>query len=387
MNGGTVMQDRPLIVGAGPTGLTAALFLALKGIQARLIDQAEAPELQSRALAVNPRTLELLSATGVADAIRADSHRMRRVRFHRDWQPVAELEFDARSRCMLVLPQARTEALLREALARLGVEPERGARFEGLMQDADGVVATLSHGEGKGRETARAPVLLGADGAHSRVRAALGIAFEGSVFPEEWPLCDIHLDDPLDLDSAHVNFIEDGLIFMLGLSPGLWRVFGNVPDILDHLPPGSHPGAAEWRSSFHVSHRLAARENCGRVALAGDAAHLHSPVGARGMKSRHRGRLCLRRMRRGRARRTTGPPRRLRPPAPRGPPRGGWAGEGAYAIRAWAPRSPGGAAALSRSRHDPVSPSRQRHARHAHRARPRGEGSLTGLRARNPEKC
>ena len=283
MNGGTVMQDRPLIVGAGPTGLTAALFLALKGIQARLIDQAEAPELQSRALAVNPRTLELLSATGVADAIRADGHRMRRVRFHRDWQPVAELEFDARSRCMLVLPQARTEALLREALARLGVEPERGARFEGLMQDADGVVATLSHGEGKGRETARAPVLLGADGAHSRVRAALGIAFEGSVFPEEWPLCDIHLDDPLDLDSAHVNFIEDGLIFMLGLSPGLWRVFGNVPDILDHLPPGSHPGAAEWRSSFHVSHRLAARENCGRVALAGDAAHLHSPVGARGM--------------------------------------------------------------------------------------------------------
>lgn len=126
-------------------------------------------------------------------------------------------------------------------------------------------------------------MLLGADGAHSQVREALGYSFDGSAFPWTWPLCDVGLDDPLELDAAHVSFVADGLVFLLALRPGLWRVFGNVPDPLRRLPKGVKPGEILWRSAFHISHRIASGEAKGRVALAGDAAHIHSPIAARGM--------------------------------------------------------------------------------------------------------
>lgn len=233
---------------------------------------------------ITPRSLELLEPTGSIETILAEGHTIHRTRFYAAWELIAELEFGrAHPRYHLtVIPQARTEALLTEALARHGLHAERGVRFETLTQHDVEVTATLVHADDN-RETARASILLGADGAHSSVREALGIEFEGSAFPEPWPLYDIRLNDPLDFETAHVSFVKGGLVFLLGLKPGLWRLFGNVPDPLDHLPPGTVCGDVDWQSSFHVSHRLATREVAGRVVLAGDAAHIHSPVAARGM--------------------------------------------------------------------------------------------------------
>jgi len=275
---------RPLIVGAGPTGLSAALFLALQGVHSRIIDRAAQPEKESRAQVVNPRTLELLEPTGVVDDLLAAGHPIHRARFYVGWKPIAQVELSgAHPRYRpTVIPQSRTEELLTHALSHYGVRPERGVRFVALRQDADGVSALLVHPGGE-REITHAPLLLGVDGARSHVRTALGVGFEGSAFPEPWPLFDVHLNDPLDLESAHVSFVPGGLVFLLGLKPGLWRVFADVPDALERLPPGSARGVIEWRSSFHISHRLAQREALGRVALAGDAAHIHSPVAARGM--------------------------------------------------------------------------------------------------------
>jgi 2-polyprenyl-6-methoxyphenol hydroxylase-like FAD-dependent oxidoreductase len=278
------MHDQPLIVGAGPTGLAAALFLALKGVRCRIIDQAASPAKESRAQVINPRSLELLEPTGAVGTMLREGHSIHRTRFYDGWNLIAELEF-ARAHPrygLTVLPQARTEALLTEALGRHDLRPERGIRFDSLTQDNAGITATLVHADGR-RETARAPILLGADGAQSRVREAVGIPFEGSAFPESWPLYDIHLNDPLDLESAHVSLVKRGLVFLLGLKTGFWRVFADVTDPLSRLPPGTVRGEAEWQSSFHISHRLAAREVHGRVLLAGDAAHIHSPVAARGM--------------------------------------------------------------------------------------------------------
>jgi 2-polyprenyl-6-methoxyphenol hydroxylase-like FAD-dependent oxidoreductase len=278
------MYEPPLIVGAGPTGLAAALFLADKDVPCRIIDAAPRAAAESRAQVVNPRALELLEPSGVARDIVAQGHAVLRARFYDDWTQIAELELgDAHPRHrMTVLPQARTEALLAQALAARGVLPERGVRFEALRPDAGRVEAVLIHPDGR-RETVRAPLLLGADGAHSRVREELGIPFEGSAFPEDWPLFDLRLGDPLDPESAHVCFVKGGLVFLLGIRPGLWRVFGNVPDLLEHLPPGTQVGESTWTSSFHISHRVAARETAGHVAIAGDAAHIHSPAAARGM--------------------------------------------------------------------------------------------------------
>lgn len=278
------MDDCPIIVGAGPTGLAASLFLAQKGARSRIIDQSVEPEKESRAQVVNIRSLELLEPTGIVSAMLSEGHSIHRTRFYDGWELIAELEFgNADSRHpMTVLPQARTEALLTEALARHGITPERGVKCETLVQDEKGVTVTLVHQDGR-RETARAPVLLGADGAHSRVRDVLQIPFDGSELPEPWPLYDIQLNDPLDYETAHVSLVKQGLVFLLGLKDGLWRVFADVADPLDRLPPGTVRGEVDWQSSFRISHRLAGREVDGRVALAGDAAHIHSPVAARGM--------------------------------------------------------------------------------------------------------
>jgi 2-polyprenyl-6-methoxyphenol hydroxylase-like FAD-dependent oxidoreductase len=279
------MSNTPLIVGAGPTGLSAALFLSRKGVLSRVIDQAREPATQSRAQVINPRSLELLEPTGVVDAMLAEGHGIHGARFYDEqWKPIAELELGkAHPRFgMTVLPQACTERLLAQALEERGLQPERGVRLESLAQDTTGVTAMLVHADSE-REVARAPLLLGVDGAHSHVREALGVGFEGSGFPESWPLYDIHLNDPLDLNIAHIAFVESGLVFLLGIRPGLWRVLTNVPNPLEWLPSNTQRGEVSWQSSFHISHRLATRETIGHVALAGDAAHIHSPVAARGM--------------------------------------------------------------------------------------------------------
>jgi 2-polyprenyl-6-methoxyphenol hydroxylase-like FAD-dependent oxidoreductase len=114
-------------------------------------------------------------------------------------------------------------------------------------------------------------------------RGAARADFPGHNFPEAWPLYDIELADPLSLDHAHVSFIKNGLIFCLCIYPGLWRVFGNEPNLLDFLPDRAKPGNVSWKSTFHIGDRVASELSVGRVSLAGDAAHIHSPVGARGM--------------------------------------------------------------------------------------------------------
>jgi 2-polyprenyl-6-methoxyphenol hydroxylase-like FAD-dependent oxidoreductase len=278
------MVTEPLIVGAGTTGLSAALFLADRGIRSRIIDKALGPSTTSRAQVINPRALELLEPTGVTEAILNEARQIHQVAFYENWTPLAELEFgDAHPRFGLsVLPQARTEALLNEALRGRGIRPERGAALSSVSQSEAGIDAVITDGS-RQSEMVHPALMLAADGAHSKMRAALGIEFEGSAFPEPWPLYDVQLDDPLDIDKAHVCFVKGGLVFLLAIRPGLWRVFGDVVEPLEHLPQGCKPGAITWQSSFRIGHRIASREAVGRIALAGDAAHVHSPVAARGM--------------------------------------------------------------------------------------------------------
>ena len=278
------MNGQPLIVGAGPTGLAAALFLKRRGIVCRVVDQSPEPATESRALAVNPRTLEILDTLGLAPAFEAQARPIHRGCFYTGWEPIADFDFAGIHPrfSMCVIPQATSEKLLTEALAAEGIHPERGVRLDSLTQHGGDARVVLIHSDGRS-EIIESPVVLGADGAHSTVRESQGIEFEGSAFPEPWPLFDVEMDDPLDLGGAHISLVEGGMLFLLAVRPGLWRVMSNLPDPLAHLPIGARQGEVVWNSSFHISHRLANRLVSGRVALAGDAAHLHSPVGARGM--------------------------------------------------------------------------------------------------------
>ena len=278
------MDEAPLIAGAGPTGLAAALFLAERGVTCRIVDPAPEPSKTSKALAVNPRTLELLEPTGVTARMLAEGRPLRRAFATEAWKPLAEVDItDVHPRFpMLGLSQARSEALLAEALAERGITPRRGGGLGGLTQADDRVEVELRSGDTLVERTT-APLVLGADGAHSVTRHALGLELEGSTLPEPWPLYDLELETDMAPDAAHIAFYPDGLVFMLALEDGQWRAMGNTPDVLDRLPPGSVPGRIVWESRFRISHRMTPSMREGRVCLAGDAAHLHSPIGARGM--------------------------------------------------------------------------------------------------------
>ncbi len=287
----TTLQQQPIIAGAGPVGLAAGVFLAQQGVCTRIIDAAPLPSPYSRALAVNPRTLELLEPTGVTGRMLERGMRIQDIYLHHDAGVLAHFslrKLKHRFAFMLALSQAATEELLSDALGVLGGRVERGVRLTACSSSRSAVEASMD--TGGQAQNASVPWLLGADGAHSTVRAQAGVEFEGSSFPEPWFLTDVALDTDLQVDAAHIWFFDaGGFVFMLPVvddirKPGaqVWRVMGTVENMFERLPV-KMAGQPVWQSQFHVAHRIVSAMRKGQLYLAGDAAHIHSPMGARGM--------------------------------------------------------------------------------------------------------
>lgn len=270
-----------LIAGAGPTGLAAALFLTRRGVPVRILDPLPKSITTSKALGVNPRTLDLLADTGVTAAIEAEAQPMRALCIHRRGQLLATFTIDwaalGAGHRMVILPQARTEALLTKALAALGVRVERGLGVESLSQRPEAVIVRLTDGS-----EVTTPVLFAADGAHSPVRKALGLDFPGDGWDEPWRIADVDLSGP-PADEGWVDIRPWGPFVCLPFSGTTFRLIGPGPDLLDHLPAGWTAHKVRWTSDFRISHRMVPQMTVGRVCLGGDAAHIHSPIGARGM--------------------------------------------------------------------------------------------------------
>lgn len=271
-----------LIVGGGPCGLTAALELARRGYHPRIIDKAPGPTPLSNAVGINPRSLEILEPTGVTERLMAAGIRMRGVQIRYEDRPLAEVRIERlphRFNFMLALPQSETETIMEDVLAAMGVRPEWEVELADIRLAGDQVEADL-----KGAEGGAFDYVFGADGSHSRVREALNLGFSGYTHKRLWSIADAVIPDwPFPEATAMANFHRNGdLGFIIPIGPQRFRAVSNTPDALRHLP-GVESAKVSQGGTFHIPVRQADRYQAGRVFLGGDAAHVHSPLGARGM--------------------------------------------------------------------------------------------------------
>ena len=288
-----------LIVGAGPTGLSLAITLQQAGIRHVLIDKLAEGHNTSRAAVIHAHTLEVLESIGVADQLTAHGLKLSSFSIRDRDRALLSLPFDtlaSKHAYLLMLPQDVTERVLAGRLTALGGVIHRGVAATGVKQSQAGAeVRVMSQA---GEHTIRARHVVGADGMHSNVRAAAGIAYEGAPYEESFVLADIHMDWPLRDPEVSLFFSAAGLVVVAPLPGGAYRVVAtleNAPErpgladiqaLIDARGPAAQRGRVRqviWSSRFRVHHRLASSYRNNRLFLIGDAAHVHSPAGGQGM--------------------------------------------------------------------------------------------------------
>ena len=299
-----------LIVGAGPTGLTLAAVLARHGAPFRIIDQATTPpDDRSRAVVVQSRTLELFRDLGIVDqafaaGLVADSANVYASDGRHGTLRIDTSRVESPYPGFLTLPQDETERILVELLASQGVAVERGVRLVGIEEGESGATAMLRHPEG-GAERLPASYIVGADGAHSAVRQFIGLPFDGITYADECMLGDVIVDWTLPTGQLSICPHPDGVLLAFPL-PGdrHFRVIMILPRDsaseerhlsleeftaqLGRMMPGHTAPVireANWLTRYRLHRRGVPGYRKRHCFVAGDAAHIHSPVGAQGMNT------------------------------------------------------------------------------------------------------
>lgn len=296
-----------LIVGAGPTGLTLACDLARRGIPHRVIERFDGPSTASRAKTIQPRALEVMDDLGVVDRIKELGATHVPTRHYDRARVVSEAveaaigvppSSDVPHPAPIWISEPFIEGVLRDRLTQLGGQVEFGAAATSLIQYDDHVAVST------GSERIHARYVVGCDGGQSTIRRLTGIAFEGTTYDRQrWHLGDLEIDG-LDRHCQHVWMSpEHGVLSLFPLpSTNLWQFQASIDESVEEPEqpslelfrrifaeragvPGVRLHSPGWQSLYRINVRMAERYRDGRVFLAGDAAHVHSPGGGQGMNT------------------------------------------------------------------------------------------------------
>ena len=296
------MATDVVVVGAGPTGLTLACGLRAAGVVVRVLDAAAGPAATSRALGLQPRGVEVLDRIGALGDLPERGLPISSVVItvngrERARLPIGQAMQRLGGRTALLMSQADIEAALRDRLAALGGSVEWDRRVAEVLAGTDGVEVRLGNGD-----DVRAGWVIGADGAHSVVRKAMRVGFPGVPLIEHFLLADVHADIDRPRNNTY-GWLRGTQMLVAFPLPGvdLWRVMTAAPqgcpddpgqdEIIGHLgerlaaEARGSINSIEWTSSFRIHRRLADTYRRGRTLLAGDAAHIHSPLGGQGMNT------------------------------------------------------------------------------------------------------
>jgi 2-polyprenyl-6-methoxyphenol hydroxylase-like FAD-dependent oxidoreductase len=295
-----------LVVGAGPTGLVLALWLAKLGVTPRIIDKTAAPGTTSRALAVHARTLELYRQLDLADYIVEHGHKVPAVRLWVKGEPQARVNFETIASDLTpyafleIFPQDDHERLLIAKLEELGVSIERQTELLSYHDEGERIAARLRRSDG-GEESCEANYIAGCDGVHSIVRETMGTGFPGGTYRHLFYVADVQAHGPANDGELHVDLEQADFLAVFPLAGGgRARLIGTVRDeradhadtlkfenvsrrIIDNLKVEIEK--VNWFSTYHVHHRVTEHFRKGRAFLLGDTAHIHSPAGGQGMNT------------------------------------------------------------------------------------------------------
>ncbi|KAI1362189.1 FAD binding domain-containing protein [Xylaria arbuscula] len=295
-----------LIVGAGPTGMTLALELVAQNVSFRIVDKALQRSPYSRALVVQPRTLELFNRHGTQDAeeLAALGKTAFAMSMCVSGKKLANINVNdallpgTKFPSSMTITQDETEHWLERMLAKHGVKVEMGIEVKNIVQDSDGVNVKLSPRDGAD-ETVRAKYVVGADGAHSAVRHASSLTFDGDAYPQEFICADTFMETSMPQGQAYMC-LGNGVMVVLPLKDGRVRLVVSRPGqdtsrdpkledfeefMQEIFPGGGSLHDASWVTRFRLHHRGVNNYRDGRLFVAGDAAHIHSPAGGQGMNT------------------------------------------------------------------------------------------------------
>jgi len=299
------MNSDVLIVGAGPVGMTVAIELARHGVALRIIEKAAARTDKSKALSLWPRTMELLERSGAVDPFVEAGFKIVGANINASSERIAHVDLtDVGSdyHFALTIPQSETERLLEERLRSFGVTVERQVELTAFNDNGSSVTSTVRHSDGH-LESVVTSWLVGCDGAHSTVRHGLSLEFEGSTVQSDFALADIHMANmPGSSNELSIFWHRDGMLAVFPMGNTRYRLIADIGEstgehpkdptlegfqnLVDRRGPGgvslSNP---IWLSAFRINERKVRDYRRGRVFVAGDAAHVHSPAGGQGMNT------------------------------------------------------------------------------------------------------